>query len=67
MTHRTRVPEQKRKYRSHGGVPKLAAQLAGCSVKSVYKVIAGRKKSAAIECAIEEARHQLAMEEGRVA
>jgi hypothetical protein len=69
-THRTRVSSRTRKYRSHGGLPKLAAQLAGCSVKTVYKVIDGHTTSATVERAIEEAERQLARKdnwEGRVA
>jgi hypothetical protein len=58
--YRKRVPKQaERKRRNHGGVPQLAAQIAGVSVYTVYAVIYGRVKSAHVTRAIQDARQQL--------
>ena len=58
--YRKRVPKRaERKRRDHGGVPQLAAQIAGVSVNTAYAVIYGRVKSAHVSRAIEDARKQL--------
>ncbi len=58
--YRKRVPKRdERKRRDHGGVPQLAAQIAGVSVYTVYGVIYGRVKSAHVSRAIQDARQQL--------
>jgi hypothetical protein len=58
--YRKRVPKRAEgKRRDHGGVPQLAAQIAGVSVYTVYAVIYGRVKSAHVTRAIKDARQQL--------
>ncbi len=58
--NRKRVPKRsERKRRDHGGVPQLAAQIAGVSVHTVYGVIYGRVTSAKVSRAIKDARQQL--------
>jgi hypothetical protein len=58
--YRKRVPKRARRKRTdHGGVPQLAAQIAGVSVYTVYAVIYKRVKSAHVDRAIADARRQL--------
>ena len=52
----TRVPPQNR----YGGVAKLAADISGRSIWTVYKVLKGKGISAPVSRAIAEAREQLA-------
>jgi hypothetical protein len=56
--YRKRVPK-KRKQRSHGGVPQLAAAISGRALSTVYRVMYGEVKSAPVQRAIEEAQRQL--------
>ena len=51
-----------RRYKTHDGVPKLAAELAGCSLSFVYRVRNGKAKSPAVEQAIRDAERRLAEE-----
>jgi hypothetical protein len=70
MAKRYRRPAPKRAKRinhDHGGVPQLAAQIAGVSVFTVYGVIYGRVKSARVQRAIDEAERQLRRAKGRAA
>ncbi|MCL5744349.1 MAG: hypothetical protein M1541_10550 [Acidobacteria bacterium] len=57
--YRKTAPKRKRQRTDHGGVPQLAAQIAGVSVFTVYAVIYGRVKSAHVTRAIKDARQQL--------
>ncbi len=65
--NRRGAPRLGRSYKKHGEVVKLAAQLAGCSVWSVYKVLNGRSQSARVSLALHEARLQLAAAAERAA
>ncbi len=57
--YRKTAPKRERQRTNHGGVPQLAAQIAGVSVNTAYAVIYGRVKSAHVSRAIEDARKQL--------
>ena len=59
MAKKYRKTASTRTNQDHGGVPQLAAQIAGVSVYTVYGVIAGRVKSARVQRAIADAQRQL--------
>ena len=70
MAQRYRKSAPKRAKRinhDHGGVPQLAARIAGVSVWTAYGVIYGRVKSAHVARAIAEAERQLNHAKGRAA
>lgn len=59
-TYTTRVSKRaERKYRDHGEVVKLAAQICGRSESMIYQVRNGKKKSAIVLRAIHEAERIL--------
>ena len=64
---KTARKRKRRRMRSHGGVPKLAAQISGRSLSMVYKVRNGDAKSAVVQRAIEEAERQLGLAKGQAA
>ena len=67
-TYRKAAPKRaKRINHDHGGVPQLAARIAGVSVWTAYGVIYGRVKSARVQRALDEAERQLGQDGGRAA
>lgn len=58
---------KKRTIQRHRGVVKLAAQIAGRSIWTVYGVIYGRVTSARVQQALDEAERRLPAAEGQTA
>jgi hypothetical protein len=66
--HRKAAPERaQNSNRNHRGVPKVAAELAGCHVSMVYKVLNGQATSAKVSKAIASAEVALGYKRRRVA
>jgi len=61
-TYRKRVSRE-RKYRDHGGIVRLAAQICGRSESMIYQVRNGKRKSAIVLRAIRQAEEQLRQRE----
>ena len=61
-TYRKRVSWE-RKYRDHGGIVRLAAQICGRSESMIYQVRNGKRKSAIVLRAIRQAEEQLRQRE----
>ena len=58
---------KKRTIRRHGGVVKLAAEISGRTIWTVYGVIYGRVKSARVQQALDEAERRLLAAKGQAA
>ena len=67
MAKAYRKTARRRRNRRHNGVPELAAQICGRSLSMVYRVRAGKAKSALVLRAIAEAERQLLQAKGRAA
>ena len=67
MAKRYRKTARRRTNRRHNGVPELAAQMCGRSLSMVYRVRAGKAKSAVVQRAIAEAERQLRQAKGQAA
>ena len=60
-------PATERTMQRYGGVVRLAAEISGRSIWTVYGVISGRVKSARVQEAIDEAKLLLLPPEGEAA